>query len=85
MKTTDPHLDTALLGQPARDATGASTLRPDQVIAFVRHHIDIERIRTADYDDELWRLWQGEAARAAGDATNETVLERVLDAVRAGA
>ncbi|HEY8339432.1 MAG TPA: hypothetical protein VIK95_06165 [Egibacteraceae bacterium] len=85
MKTTDPHLDTALLGKPARDASGGPTLDEDEAVAFVRHHLDIERIRTTDYDVELWQLWQREVERAQPDATNRDVLDRVVEAVRAGA
>ena len=84
MKATDAHLDTTALGEPARDRGGAPTIGFDVAVQFVRHHIDIEKVRTGDYDQELWQLWRDETGSAAPGDTNGDVLERVLARVRTG-
>jgi hypothetical protein len=72
------------LGLPARDAAGAPTLSTEEVIELLRRHIDLEKLRTVDYDTDLWSLWREEVARASTHDVNTDVLDRVLARVRVG-
>jgi hypothetical protein len=70
------------LGQAARDESGAPTLTTGEATALLRRHIDLEKIRTTDYDTELWELWRDEVGRAAPADDNAEILDRVLERVR---
>lgn len=75
----------AVLGGPARDATGAPTLAEEQAIELVRRHAALETLRSSAYDDELWDLWVAEVRRASPTGHNAAVLDRVLERLRTGA
>lgn len=70
------------LGQTARDEIGSPTLTTREVTELIRRHIDLEKIRTTDYDTELWELWKDEVGRAAPGDDNAEILDRVLERVR---
>jgi hypothetical protein len=70
------------LGHAARDESGAPTLTTGEVTDLLRRHIDLEKIRTTDYDTELWKLWQDEVGRADPGDDNAEILDRVLERVR---
>lgn len=70
------------LGQTARDEGGAPTLTTAEATELIRRHVDLEKIRTTDYDTELWELWQDEVHRAAPSDDNAEILDRVLERVR---
>jgi hypothetical protein len=72
------------LGAPARAEDGSASLSPDRAVALLREHIDLEKLRTADYDRELWELWREETARSTRTARVSDVLDRVLARVREG-
>jgi hypothetical protein len=72
------------LGRTARDTAGEPTLAAENVIVLVRRHVDLEKIRTTDYDAELWDLWREEVRRAMPDDHNADVLDRVMERLRAG-
>ncbi|MFA9431083.1 hypothetical protein [Egicoccus sp. AB-alg2] len=72
------------LGGPARTAAGQPTMDRGQVVMLVRRHVDLEHVRTGDYDDELWALWRDEAAGAGEQDHNADVLDRVLARLRTG-
>jgi len=73
-----------VLGKPARDATGTPTLTSDEATTLVRHHIDLEKLRTTDYDAEIWGLWQDEVGHGGPEDHNADVLDRVLERLRQG-
>jgi hypothetical protein len=73
------------LGQTARDPAGVPVLHSREAVGLLRRHIELERLRTTDYDTELWGLWQREVARAETGTSNATILDRVLGQVREGA
>lgn len=73
-----------VLGRPSRSRAGAPTLTVDEVTRLVRRHIELETLRTSDYDADLWALWQEEVGRAAQDARNAEILDRVLERIRQG-
>jgi hypothetical protein len=72
------------LGEPARDGSGRPTMAQGEVTALVRRHLELEKVRSGDYDTELWAMWQHEVARADDDDHNADVLDRVLARIRAG-
>lgn len=76
--------DVALLGALARGDGGRPTMTYEQVVELLRRHLDLEHVRTSDYDDELWALWQEEVAHASPNGHNAAVLDRVLARVREG-
>lgn len=79
------YLPPGVLGQVARGPEGDPVLHAREAVGLLRRHIGLERLRTTDHDTELWEMWHQEVARADGDTTNETVLDRVLSQVRDGA
>lgn len=81
-RTTPPDIDA--LGRAALDADGEPTVTRDEAVALLRHHIDLETMRTTDHDDELWKLWEDEASRAQDSDHNADVLDRVLARLRVG-
>ena len=72
------------LGAPARAPDGSSILPEGEVVSLLRQHLDLEKIRTTDYDRELWDLWNEEVTRSIPSARVAAVLDRVLARVRAG-
>jgi hypothetical protein len=78
------HPALAALGEPARDPAGAPTLNGPEATFLLRHHLDLEKLRTTDYDVELWALWRQEVDRAGPEAHNADVLDRVLARIRDG-
>jgi hypothetical protein len=72
------------LGHPARGEDGDPTLTRSEVIELVRHHLDLEKVRSADYDAELWAMWRDEVDRAGIADHNADVLDRILARIRAG-
>ena len=73
-----------VLGRAARSEAGTPTLTSDQTMRLVRQHIDLEKLRTSDYDAELWSLWQEEVGRSDEATRNAEVLDRVLERIRQG-
>jgi hypothetical protein len=72
------------LGRPARGEDGASTLGEPEAVALIRSHLDLEKVRSTDRDDELWDMWQEEVARSIRSVRVADVLDRVLARVREG-
>jgi hypothetical protein len=72
------------LGRPARAADGGSTLGAEEAVELIRSHLDLEKVRSTDRDDELWGLWQEELERSVRDVRVAVVLDRVLARVRDG-
>lgn len=78
-------LPPGVLGSPARDEDGAPSLTVAEVVGLLRRHLDLEKVRTSDRDDELWQLWKEEVDRGDPETSNATVLDQVLARVRVGA
>ena len=84
MKATDVRPDVRALARPARGPDAAPTVGPAQAVELVRRHLDWEKVRSLDFDRDLWTLWQQETRGAAASDRNADVLDRVLARVRVG-